>query len=1484
VQHWILFEQADGSGLAVELFSDLTNRGKPKVFLGPFRQNQLSVKLKPKLNDDLNLSAKEAGEQGYRLLYQAGKILQSANCFFHFHPPEQPVIGRSADLLFALAVVTTILPAVAFASKKSIPLFPSFAATGVLDEEGNIMPVEGIPAKVTAAMDVLPSGSLIFFPKSNYKDVNNVLIKSAVKKGIELLPVSTLYDAVDKLGIRHNVWTKSPYLGLQSFEYQHRAIYFGRNAEIITLRECLLERESEGKPGVLVIGGSGSGKSSLIRAGLFPALEPQHQEQPDHTLKHNPVFWSVWHISKDKPMLNKDVQETIAWMPSLTEQDHTESGLVRSIQTHWSNAPQLNTLKHRQTNQLSVLSSMLEEHLPENRRFIWHIDQLEELFTLGFEEYVIRTFVTFLIQLQAIGVWLIVTLRNDFYKQYQKFFQQLFPHSNVHDLEKLDKIELEHIIIKPAERAKIKFQEDSNGISLAAIIKKDAFAGGQDVLPLLQFTLEKLYEKKDGFSPYNELKIDSYEKMQGLQGAISYSAEEIYQNLENAAKETLDRVLWDLAILSKSAATEEIQFTAQPSFLNNEFYSDGTPARNLVDRFCQARLMVIEKSPFTDIAWVRIVHEAVLNHWERGKSILTDLCPDMQIRDRLKIDAQRWLDHGCHSSLLIPSGLPLSDAKSLLLNRKEFLAKDIARYIDKSLKKHKKRKYIAAGIASLLFVLGFTVWLLIYQADRQAVASKYVEKSQALLDKHPEQAQILAIEAYRAYSSADTEYALRKAFLKQQMLQRTLWGHKLPFNHIDISANGRTLITSSLDGSVRFWDTKTGQNTGSLEGRIFDLGPKGKRIIVTSLLGDKTAYLWDITKNHEIVTLTGHTDGISTVAYNPDGRMVATGSRDESIRLWDVATGKEKNKLTGHTGDIKTLVFSPDGHTLASSSEYGAVRLWDVSTGLNFALLKGHQNSVENIVFSANGQMLATLCKDKRLRLWDVSAGRQITTFVSSMGVITAVAFTADNLRVAFADSHGEIRLMDIASRRQLSLLPGHSTSKPPSINDLVFSPDGKILASAGTDQTIRLWNINEGMQIALLEGHTDRVKNIVFSPDGHILFSSGFDGTARIWDMRIGQLVAVLGERKANGHISAISPNGRLLATVANNRRRDIQLIEINSGNIIASLPGHLKSITDLEWSPKGNILASASRDLTVRLWDVDNRKSIKVLQNSYPLTQLAFSQDGRLLATSGNPAQIWDLVSMQRIPLKGSSGLVYRVSFNPVKRIFATTGKAPYVCLWDADTGEQVAEFEADNGYNIYKSIISPNGQTLAATDKFGTVWLWDIETKQELAVLEIEAHSPYRGVIIAFSPDGQTLAVAEGNEVWLWDIETAKKIAFYKGHNARVNGIAFNADGSLLATASNDGTVRLWNTQNAHEITVYKVHGQKVKDVIFNPNSHSLITVTFNGTVGVWNCEVCRPPNELITAIENRVARKLTDEERHRLGLPDIEGNGSLNLSQF
>ena len=616
---------------------------------------------------------------------------------------------------------------------------------------------------------------------------------------------------------------------------------------------------------------------------------------------------------------------------------------------------------------------------------------------------------------------------------------------------------------------------------------------------------------------------------------------------------------------------------------------------------------------------------------------------------------------------------------------------------------------------------------------------------------------------------------------------------------------------------------------------------------------------------HHIATLAGHTSEVTSLAFSPDGQILASGEGNGIIRLWDLATLRYGSLISSLA---ISLAFSPDGQMLASGS-LDEINLWNVASGENIATFKGHIGIVNSVAFSPDGQTLASGTSDNIVRLWDIIKKENIATFEGHTNTVYSVSFSPDGQTLASGSRDQTIRLWDILTGANFATLEGHRGW----VYSVSFSPDGQTLASGSRDQTIRLWDILTGANFATLEGHTDVVSSVTFSPDGITLASGSYDYTVRLWDILTGANFATFAGHTNLVHSVSFSPDGTMLAsgsidnmirlwdTSESTQPRPRMLVKI-SGDNQQGMPGAelaMPLVVEVR-DQYGNPLQGAQVAFTVTsgggklsgrfttentITDANGRAQSMLIpgpetntvEASVPGIEVTFSATGIGTPTTpvvGGDYPTWHLPDGAIARLgKGIIGERDRaIAFSSDSQHFAVASGIG-VWLYDVATSRELALLTGHES-GVRSVAFSPDNRTLASGAMDATIRLWNVVSGEHIATFE--GHRSWVNSV-SFSSDGTMLA-SGGDTVRLWDVATGENIFTLEGHTGQVNSVSFSPDGTILASGSADQTVKLWNIATEENIFTLEGHTGQVNSVSFSPDGTILASGARDKTIRLWD----------------------------------------------
>jgi WD40 repeat protein/uncharacterized caspase-like protein len=602
----------------------------------------------------------------------------------------------------------------------------------------------------------------------------------------------------------------------------------------------------------------------------------------------------------------------------------------------------------------------------------------------------------------------------------------------------------------------------------------------------------------------------------------------------------------------------------------------------------------------------------------------------------------------------------------------------------------------------------------------------------------------------------------------------------------------------------------------------------------------------------QLVVQTGHSQGVNSIAFSPDGKTLASGSSDNTIKLWEVATGRELRTFSGHLRFVTAVVFTDDGKTLASASWDKTVRLWDAGTGKELRTLTGHSSFIDALAFTSDGRKLASGSDDKTIKLWDVATGNELRTLTGHSSLITSLAFSGDGKTLASGSGDKTVKLWEVATGRELQMLTGHSQF----VTCVAFSADGKTVASGSRDQTIKLWEASTGRELRTLSGHSGFIRSVAFSPNAQTLASGSEDRTIKLWDVTTGRELA-----KLTGHFRAVttvafSADGKTLASGSFDKT--IKLWEVGTNHDLRTLAGHASSISSVAFSADGKTLASAGADKTIKLWAAAGRE-LRTLGGDVEFAAsdrrvdrgdcLAFSPDGKTLASGreDKTIKLWEVATGRELrTLSGHSGNVLSIAFSADGKTLASGSDDKTARLWEVDTGRELQTFSGHSN-SVTSVALSKDGKTLASGSRDQTIKLWDVATRRELRTLT--GHTDFVRSV-AFSPDGKTVASGGRDQtVKLWETDTGRVLRTLTGHSQMVLSVAFSPNGQMLASGGVDNQTRLWDVASGRLLHTLAGHTSPVRSVTFSANGEFLFSGSDDATIKLWRVNGVEPLASLI-----------------------------------
>jgi WD40 repeat protein/formylglycine-generating enzyme required for sulfatase activity/serine/threonine protein kinase len=1179
------------------------------------------------------------------------------------------------------------------------------------------------------------------------------VLELARRIGVDSDRASWLDDEADRAGLASR--ELSPYRGLKAFLERDARWMFGRAEETARLLDSV---RADSTRFLTVIGASGSGKSSLVMAGVCPAL------------RNGVIGGRVWTIAWLRPRARpcESLARVLVGLEAAREprsDPSVDATLVARLREQLLDDE--NTLK-------VVSQRIAHAKHGEQGKLLLVVDQLEELFTearLGHEGASLEALAfvrNVLAATERSGVlWVMATLRGDFLKPCLEV-GELAPALQLGiqiALPPMRDSQLRAAILRPVQR--VGFDMDPNLVTALVV----AAAGQAGRLPLLQHVLRELWHLRD--TTRRELTYEVYAETGGLESAIAKAAEQALGSLDARGQQLTRQVMTRLVHLGEGDAGHTRR-SASMSELGGK-----DEIQPVLDAFVGgARVLVADDVAGTEV--VEIAHEALLREWTTLVAWLSADRDGIRLRQELGSDAEKRRQATGRRLAINREYLwgeaRVEEAKRVLAASTVELNELERAFLDESHRRARRRRWLARISRAAVTLAALIVAVVVLEKNRQiasqletleakderVTAELRIQQGQraSMLAKDPGNelaALTLAIESFAHFDITAMPSPVFSGLTSALMAIEAgipLQGHGNWVVAVAFSPDGARLATASRD-KIIWWDANSGARLHVLDGHepelnAVALSPDGTQF--ASTCADDSVRIRDAETGKQFTKIKHKVGGRMTdlmldAAFSPNGVHLATAGRDGRTRVWDIATG-EMRQLFPHAGAVRMLAFSPDGKQLASVSDDKTIRMWDRSTGTAIRILHGHAGKIYAVTFSSDGTRLASGSDDGTARIWDAATGQQISTpLVHDRDVVRAVAFSHDGKQLAtgtFDDNAAHV--WDVATSKHL-----RSFRHAGPVVDVAFSPNGKQLATASWDQTARSWNLDESPALATLEGHTQGVYAVASSPDGTRIATGSGDDTGRLWDATTGAPLAILRGHRHDLSAVVFSFDGKLLATASWDG--GVQLWDGKSGAPIRALQGHEGRVNAVAFSPDGSRIATAGEDKSVRVWDSSTGDAAWLpLLHEDAVIDVMFSPDGKqlLAITETNAAQVWDVSTMQPSAFSYDRP-VTAVAFSPNRPFIAIATKEHELFLWDPHTGVVVRSFAGHIA--VVDVVFSNDGALLATASEDGTARVWDVKTGDEIVAF------PHPGDVVgvAFTSDGARLATASGDavaRVWMLD----------------------------------------------------------------------------------------------------------------------------------
>ena len=1141
---------------------------------------------------------------------------------------------------------------------------------------------------------------------------------------------------------------KNPYKGLRPFEEIDSGDFYGRENLVGEILARFAQQTATNRL-LAIVGPSGSGKSSLVKAGVLPALR-------QGTLSDS----EKWYVT--------------SMTPGGTPIQALESALLSIASTAPVNL--INDLKIDSRGLVKAVNRLIGE---DGGQVVLFIDQFEEIFTLVVDEDERNQFIQLLVSATtdpASHLRIILTLRADFYDRplhYDEFGRIIQTQTQV--VLPLSRNELERAIVMPTERVGVKV-DPKLVTNIVADVREEPGA-----LPLLQYTLTELFERREGA----EITIEAYQDLGGVAGALATRAEEVFSLLD-ADQKLISRQLF-LRLVTLGEGTEDVRRRALRSELMS-LVDDTHQLEAILSIYGKHRLLSFDHDATTREPTVEVAHEALIQVWSRFKNWVSESRNDVRQQRRLNELAEEWLHSQKDASYLL-HGLQLQQFEAWVEHSTIDLTEEELEFLQTSTDTRQEEQQLEAqrvahqakleqrartflrglvAVISIALMISFGLALIAFSerseaqdARQDAETNAHLSQTQAAIAD--ETARIAETRANSLQSLSLTEagedaiqsnlFDLGLALIleasrienaplrsEQAVYANAPYGASQVFrNHAEqidaVAVTNEYMLSGDDDGVIIVWDLQTGREVRRLLGhtgkiKAIDVTADGRYAISGD--DDNIAFLWDIITGEIVYRLEGHEHDILALAISPDATWAVTASRDETLIQWDLTNGTVLRRLTeGHTNRITTVAISPNSEYIVSGSADQKIVVWDAEQGKIFKEFTSHSDAIVDFAFSANGMRFISFSGDNTLVLWDAEQWIEIYRRTVPNVRMTSVAFSPDA--------------------------------------DLVIFGAGSPFAGDVAENVLLVWDVNLAQVVYEYWGHSLQITDVAFLPNGESMVSASSDMTLRRWSRNP---LPQYWHMNIHANLTALARHDDIVITAY---QSDIErtLNEQEPATIYQFTAWQYNGVTD-PLSP------------------------IQIFGEGQHLAEihaLAVSENYLLSAAEDRRLILWDLATFEPIQeLVGHTNQVNAIAFLPDGQRAISASQDRTLILWDLLTGEPIRIFDAEHTNSIEGIAINSAGTQIISASADRTLIVWDVATSADF--MRLRGHTS-EVTDVVFSLDGLTaFSASQDQTIIQWDLITGEILMLYEGHSDRVENIILSDNQAKLLSTSRDQTVGLWD----------------------------------------------------------------------------------------